>query len=88
MGERVNMDPATVQAAQSIGAQYGFNAVLILVLLFGVWKMGQAFLAALEKQGARLDANTAALNTVGEAVRTQGRSVDEMRAELQNRATG
>jgi hypothetical protein len=73
------VDPVASSSLLQIGAQYGFNALLVLVLLVGIYKICIAFLGAIEKLGLRLEVNTAALNTVVETVRAQGRSIDELK---------
>ena len=92
--------PVDISSLGGVGdfiGKYGFPALLVLVLLYGIWKMleaakderdkhdvkdearevtrrveretdREAHLAALDKQGARLDQNTSTLNMLTQTV--------------------
>ena len=99
------MDPTVASTSLvQLGAQQGFNAVLVVVLLLGLWKLIVLFLTELKahkaerdaawvafvdqldkmdaKHGARIDANTAALTTVGTAQRETVEAVRELGQQL------
>lgn len=102
------MDPVTATSTiGDIGSKFGFPALLVLVLLWGIYKMQEradsardkrdaldsqreeqrraereadraAHIAALEKHGERLESNTQALGTLGQAVAQQGLRLDRI----------
>jgi flagellar biosynthesis/type III secretory pathway M-ring protein FliF/YscJ len=92
------VDVSATGAVSDFAGKFGFPALLVVILLYGLWKMLEsnkterqtrddrdekreearrvereadraAHIAALKAHGERLEAHTASLNTVGEAVR-------------------